>query len=99
MTPPRADKGDTPPKNAARTHYAIFLPVQDTDLDDQDVTLWRRAAAQQIDAHGAHDAIRRWANMQGEGFAGGQVMAIPLRSLTIVDVTVETKRQLTLGAP
>jgi hypothetical protein len=100
MTPPRADKtGETPPKTPAQlTLYTLFRPVQDVDLDDQDVTLWRRATPNAIAAHGAHDAIRRWANDQGDAFAGGQVMAVPERSLTIVDVKVETRRQLHLGS-
>lgn len=97
-TPRRAGKTttNTPPK---LTGYIIFRPVQDVDLDDRDVTLWRRAGTDPVSAHGAHDAIKRWATGQGDTFAGGPVMAVPERSLTIVDVKVETKRQLTLGAP
>lgn len=99
MTTPRAGKKDGAKTPARLTPYAIFIPIQDTDEDDKPVTLWRRAAVRTMDAHGAHDAIRRWALMQGTGFAGGQVMAVPERSLSVVDVKVETRRQLTLGAP
>jgi hypothetical protein len=48
---------------------------------------------------GATAAIRQWAEDQGEKFAGGAIRAVPKSMVTTVMVAVETRRQLTLGAP
>lgn len=48
---------------------------------------------------GALYALRFWAEQQGDKFAGGRLRAVPVSNITEREITVETKRQLTLGAP
>lgn len=79
------------------TSYAIYRVAAVPVSDNVQAPLWTSAG--NIDAHGAQDAIRRWANEQGDDFAGGSIMAVPSRSVTVAQVKVETRRQLTLGTP
>lgn len=48
---------------------------------------------------GADGAIRAYCELQNEKFTGGTLRAVPTSRITERDVTVETKRQVTLGAP
>lgn len=86
MTTPRADKNaETPPKQpTALTSYAILPAVEALDV---------------VTAHNGPAAVKRWAEDQGADFHGGGYIAVPVRSLKVIQVTVETKRQLTLGTP
>lgn len=83
MSTDRADK-TTPKKTPQLTNYEVFIEVPSEAI---------------VAAHSADDAMRRWALAQGEEFAGGRLMAAPARSVKRAKVTVETKRQLTLGTP
>lgn len=76
--------GKTESTKAPLTSYAILPAVE---------------ALAVVAAHNGADAIKRWAEKQGPDFTGGGYVAVPVRSLKLVKVTVETKRQLTLGAP
>lgn len=48
---------------------------------------------------GADGAIRAYCELQTEAFTGGTLRAVPTSRITERDVTVQTRRQLHLGAP
>lgn len=96
MTTRRAGKKETAP--AKPTVYEISVPIKDTDLGDATITLWKPVGSIETTG-GARTAVRKWAESAGESFAGGAVRAVPSSMVTVVMVSVETRRQLTLGAP
>lgn len=60
---------------------------------------WEPVGTIDVGTGGAQKAIREWAEAQGEKFTGARLRAVPTSYITELQVTVETKRQLTLGAP
>lgn len=52
-----------------------------------------------VEASSAPKAIREWCEKRGEQLTAGLYRAVPIGNITELQVTVETKRQLTLGAP
>lgn len=101
MTTPRADKGATPPKTYGTT-YEISIAVQDKDLGDATVTLWRRVATITTKS-GAPAARRIWASA-ADNYAGELLRAVPISNINegAFDVAIERKltpKPATPGAP
>lgn len=91
--------GQKTDKPAHVTTYEVSLYWQfDDPREEGKVSAWRPQGTIQT-THGAPAAIKAWAEQQGEKFTGGTLRAIPTSRITERDVTVETRRQLTLGAP
>lgn len=94
MTPPRADKGDTPPKITARpTEYEISTRTSATG----DTPTYQRQGT--VLATSAATAIRAWCEHEMEGLVNDVIRAVPTTSITELEVKVEMTRKFTLGAP
>lgn len=93
MNPPRADKTDTPPKNAKPTTYEIAMR---TSKGPETPTY---QLCGRVEATSAPKAIRGWCEKRGDQLVAGRYRAVPVGNITELEVKVETKRQLTLGAP
>lgn len=86
VNPPPVAKGQ-------KTLYEVQRQVQDVDLEDRDMTLWRPVA--RIEAADAKTAAKTYAESV-EDFDGGELRVVPVRNITSVTVGVETRRQLTI---
>lgn len=82
---------DKPPAKA--TAYEISVPGEPPNS----TRAWL-PVGEILTSGGARTAIRKWAEANAD-FAGGDLRAIPKSNITTVTVAIETKRQLTLGAP
>lgn len=102
MSAPRAAKKGAekaPAKNpsAPREYEVSLLTSTPGTVSPVNPPTYQRQGA--VLATSAAGAIRTWCERQGETFAGGTVRAVPTGYITEATVTVETKRQLTLGTP
>lgn len=100
MSTRRAGKKDTTP--AKPTTYEVSVLIEKKDAAGDAIpgaTAWQPQGEISTTSGGAPAAIRKWAESQGETFAGGRLRAVPTSNITERQVDVETKRQLTLGAP
>lgn len=97
-TPRRAGRStpEAPAKSTARpTEYEISIR---TSAPAPAAPTYQRRGT--VLATSAAAAIRAWCDHEaGESFEGGVLRAVPTTNITELEVKVETKRQLTLGAP
>lgn len=95
MSRTRAEKTEATP-----TAYEVSLACATAQIGDDGERSHAWQPVGLIETRGgAGNAIRRWCEQQGESFTGGTLRAVPTSRITERDVTVQTRRQLTLGAP